>query len=197
MIGISGGIGSGKSFVADLFGELGCFVIHSDDQITDAYKDPVIRNMLVDWWGCDVYHTDGAVDRSLIAAKIFNNPKEKERLERLLHPWVNAARDKAMLAVADNPQVIAFVWDTPLLFETQLDRQCDVTVFVEAPLEMRMARLKQNRGWNETELPRRENLQIPLDKKREIVDYVVVNTADADNIRRQVREILSRTLANR
>ena len=95
---------------------------------------------------------------------------------------------------AQNPGTIAFVWDTPLLFEVGLQNQCDAVVFVDAPLQVRLDRVCRTRRWDEAELLRRENLQWPLDKKREISDYIIRNTADAEEARSQVRTVLSRIL---
>lgn len=197
VIGIAGGIGGGKSHVARVFGEQGCFVTHSDEQIRAAYNDPEVQDTIRRWWGDAVFRADNTINRSAIAAKIFEHPSERDRLERLLHPWVNVAREQEMMQVGADPQVVGFVWDTPLLFETGLNRQCDAVIFVETPEEVRLRRLKESRGWDEAELRRREKSQWPLDKKREISDYVLVNTADAEDLRRQVREMLSRILAKR
>jgi dephospho-CoA kinase len=90
--------------------------------------------------------------------------------------------------------VVAFVWDTPLLFETGLNEQCDAVVFVDAPQPLRLARVQASRGWDAGELARRENSQLALDTKRNISQYVVKNTADADTVRGQVRAVLSRIL---
>ena len=195
VIGIAGGIGSGKSFVARLFGELGALVISSDDQVTEAYRDPEVRRRLIDWWGADAIRPDGAINRKLIGAKVFANPVERARLEALLHPRVHAARERAMAQGADDPGVVAFVWDTPLLFETELHRQCDAVVFVDAPLDTRLARVAATRNWDAAELARRENSQWGLDRKRDFADYVISNTAGVDEARGQVQDVLSRILA--
>jgi len=197
VIGIAGGIGSGKSFVARLFRELGALVISSDDQVTEAYRDPEVRRALVAWWGADVIRADGEINRKVIGAKVFANPEERKRLEALLHPRVHAARERAMAAgaAANNPGVVAFVWDTPLLFETDLHRECDAVVFVDAPLETRLARVTQTRNWDAAELARRENSQWGLDRKRDFADYVISNTAGVDVARGQVQDVLSRILA--
>lgn len=197
IIGIAGGIGSGKSFVADLFGELGCLVIHSDELVRQAYDDPAVKDVLRQWWGGDVFQSDGQVHRKSIAAKVFSDPSERIRLEQLVHPIVERTRVLLMHAAAGNPQVLAFVWDTPLLFEAGLYRQCDSIVFVEAGADARNARLRETRGWEEAERTRRENLQWPIDKKREMSQYVIDNTAYADDARRQVRDVFSRILAKR
>jgi dephospho-CoA kinase len=194
IIGIAGGIGSGKSFVARLFAEAGCVVIDSDEQIRQAYRDPKVRQVLQQWWGPQVLRPDGEIDKALIARKVFGNPQERSRLEGLLHPMVAQARQKEMDASAGNAQVLAFVWDTPLLFESGLNKNCDAVVFVDAPEAVRLQRIAA-RGWDQAQLKSREKSQMPLDKKREISDYVISNTAGADQVRVQVRDVLSRILA--
>lgn len=195
VIGISGGIGSGKSFVADLFGEMACLVIKSDEQVSQAYDDPAVRDRLRQWWGDGVIRADGTVDRQWIADRIFHDPAERQRLEQLLHPHVARQREALMRGAADDPQVLAYVWDTPLLFETGLDRECDALVFVEAPFDVRLERVERGRGWDRAELERREKFQEPLDRKRQISDHVIRNTASAASTRSQVREVLSRILS--
>jgi dephospho-CoA kinase len=196
IIGIAGGIGSGKSYVARLFGELGCLVIDSDAQVRAAYDDERVKRALREWWGDAAFDSEGNVDRRFITRRVFSDPAERERLERLLHPLVNSARDALMKQAADDPQVVAYVWDTPLLFEAGLYRTCDAIVFVDAPLEARLARVKATRGWEETDLHRRQILQWALDKKREMSDHRVTNAADhAGDVREQVRATLSRILA--
>jgi dephospho-CoA kinase len=91
--------------------------------------------------------------------------------------------------------VRAFVWDTPLLAETGLDRECDALVFVCVPANLRLARVREIRGWTRPEWLRREKLQWPLDKKRKMAKYMVRNTAGADEVRNQVRLVLSRIVA--
>jgi dephospho-CoA kinase len=100
-----------------------------------------------------------------------------------------------MREMSQNAAVVAFVWDTPLLLEAGLKGQCDAVVFVDAPPELRLERVARSRGWDLPELLRRENLQWPLDRKREIADYVIRNTADVGEARSQVRDVLSRILA--
>ena len=195
IIGIAGGIGSSKSFVAKLFGELGAVVIDSDAQVRAAYKDERVKSTLRRWWGEGVFDNTGEVHRGAVGRKVFADPEQRRRLEGLIHPLVDEARKREMAEAADNPQVVAYVWDTPLLFEAGLAGHCDAVVFVEAPLEERLKRVAATRGWDEAELLRRQKLQWPLDKKRRISDHVVTNTADADFARGQVRDVLSRILA--
>jgi dephospho-CoA kinase len=197
IIGIAGGIGSGKSTIAHMLGELGCFVVDADDLARKAYEKPQVVQTLQGWWGDEILRPDGSVDRRAISRRVFSDEEELRKLEALIHPLVDQARKEAMdEAIRKNPKIRAFVWDSPLLFETGQNARCDAVIFVEAPAAQRVARVRESRGWDAVELARRENLQWPLDKKREISDYVIVNTADADYARSQVNQVLSRTLVN-
>jgi dephospho-CoA kinase len=196
IIGVAGGIGSGKTFVSKLFADEGCLVINSDEMVRQAYKDSTVKHTLKQWWGKMVFDPTGEIDRAAIARKIFNFPSERARLERLIHPIVNETRKHMMKAAALDEKIKAYVWDTPLLFETELNKLCDAVVFVDTPTEVRLKRV-HSRGWDADELARRENSQMPLDKKAQISDYSIANSAgaeDADLVRSQVREVLSRIL---
>jgi dephospho-CoA kinase len=197
IIGIAGGIGSGKSFIARIFGELGCLVLSADDQVRTVYADPAVRETLKQWWGPGVINGDGQVDRHAVAQHVFEKPDERRRLEALIHPKVAAMRDAAMAAAAADAQVLAFVWDIPLLFEVGLNTRCDAVVFVDAPRAERLKRVRATRGWDEAELCRRENLQLGLDNKRGMSNDIIQNTADVGFARKQVQEILSRILHKR
>src|SRR5947209_7004833 len=115
IIGLVGGIGSGKSFVARLFAELGCVVIDSDAHVRAAYELPRVRQALRDWWGERVSHPDGTVNRAAVARIVFSDPAERTKLELLIHPLVAEQREREMQKLAKDPNVVAFVWDTPLL----------------------------------------------------------------------------------
>ena len=195
IIGITGGIGSGKSFVARLFGEAGCFVTHSDDLARAALSEPAVIQKLRQWWGPGVLRDDGLPDRAAIAVRVFSDASQRVRLEALIHPLVDAARDQQMATAATDPRLRAFVWDTPLLIETGLDRACDALVFVDAPPDVRQRRVIETRRWTAGELERREKTQFPLDKKRMLADYVIRNAPDASDAREQVAVALSRIIA--
>lgn len=195
IIGLAGGIGSGKSLVAAMLAKLNCLVISSDDLVHQAYQLPHVRQTLRQWWGKDVLDAAGAVNRRAIAQKVFASDQERARLEHLIHPIVAQQRRKIMEAHKDNPAVAAFVWDVPLLFETGLHRQCDAVIFVESPDDLRDSRLSQSRGWAAGERLRREKLQMPLDRKRELSDYIVRNAGEADQLSDQVQNVLRSILA--
>jgi len=195
IIGIAGGIGSGKSYVARLFGELGCSVIDSDAAVRVVYGQPEVLRTLQSWWGDQVVLPDGTLDRKAIAKRVFDDAAERQRLEAYVHPLVDRLRvDQMTRDLSQLPDIKAFIWDTPLLFETGLYRQCAALVFVDTPFEIRLQRVT-GRGWDQAELHRRENLQWPLDKKRSLCNDVIVNSGNGDDARGQVGHVLSPILA--
>jgi dephospho-CoA kinase len=196
IIGLVGGIGSGKSYVAQIFADEGCMVIDSDAAVGEAYQRPEVREKLRQWWGASVLLPNGQVNRKEIAKLVFNDDQQRRRLEGLIHPIVAELRDLQMRRGADDASVKAYVWDTPLLLEAGLGGQCDAIVFVDAPEAERIERVRRTRGWDEAELRRREKLQMPLDKKVNMANDIVRNTAGADEeVRNQVRKVLSRIFA--
>lgn len=167
-------------------------VLRSDDHVREAYLRDDVKQQLRDWWGDGIFKPTGELDRSAVAKIVFNDPSQRQRLESYIHPIVNAEREQRMASA--RPEVKAFIWDIPLLFEANLNNRCDCIIFIDAPEELRKQRVRQNRGWPAEELARRENLQIPLDKKRSLSDYVVSNTQDVGVVRSQIRDVFSRIL---
>lgn len=194
VIGLIGGIGSGKSAVARMFASLGCAIIDADELAHQVINEPGVRKQLVEWWGPGVVKADGTVDRQALGRKVFNHPDELRRLEGLTHPLINQARAALREKYQGDPDVVAIVEDTPLLLEKGLEGECDVLVFVEADLETRAARVAQSRGWKRDELARREKNQLPLDIKAKRADYVIDNNAVAVGCKSQVRRVLSQIL---
>ncbi len=188
VIGLVGGIGSGKSAVAAAWKSLGCTVAHSDDLAKRALEDPTIRDTLIGWWGATVLDTAGRVDRSAVAKIVFTDGSQRKRLEELVHPWIEQLRRAAF--AASPKDVPALVIDAPLLLEAGLDRECDAVVFVDAPLSERIRRVQSNRGWDTTELSRREAAQWSLDRKRAAAHHVISNEGDLSSLQAEASRVL-------
>ena len=188
VIGLVGGIGSGKSLVAATLAELGCVVCDSDALVRAEYANPEVRSRLQTWWGRGVVDERGAIDRAAVAAIVFRDPAERARLEAFLHPRVEQARRRLFEAArTDAP---ALVIDAPLLLEAGLGPQCDEIWFIEAPESTRRTRVMTSRGWTADELARRESAQWSLDRKRSAAHHVLRNDGDPASLREQVRQRL-------
>ncbi len=189
VIGIVGGIGSGKSTVARVFASLGCVVSDSDTEAKSLLSDPKVRGVLVERWGEGVLDEAGAIDRSSVGRIVFADDSEREWLESVIHPRLHAMRADRLAEAASESGVTGFVIDAPLLFEAGLEGECDAVVFVECPREERLRRVMESRGWDADELGRREKAQWPLDEKRRRSDYSVINAGDRASMEAGVREV--------
>ncbi len=188
IIGLAGGIGSGKTEVARILDGLGCVVADADAIARQALREPEVRDTLVGWWGDDVLGADGEIDRAAVASIAFGDPHERRRLEALVHPRV-AARSRELFDAAP-PEAPALVIDAPLLFETGLDSECDAVVFVDADEAIRRERVVGSRGWEAAEIARREESQLPLDQKRARADYILRNNGKLSELTAGVRHLL-------
>jgi dephospho-CoA kinase len=187
-IGMTGGIGSGKSTVASMFQSLDCIVANADENAKQALHDPEIKEQLVDWWGEAILNEDGNIDNAAIAAIIFEDESQRVQLESVLHPRARLLQEEQFQTATKTTK--ALIIDAPLLIEAGLDEQCDAIVFVDASIETRLNRIKTSRGWSEEEFNRREAAQLPLDKKREKADYVVTNEGNLGEVLHTVGQIL-------
>jgi len=190
VIGIVGGIGSGKSTVAGHFGSLGCGVIDADALARAALQDEEVKRQLVAWWGEGILDAAGRVDRKAVGRIVFDDDDALAKLESVVHPKVHAGRQRVRRQFETDDDLVAIVDDTPLLLEKQLDSEVDVLVYVDVPRDERLRRLRASRGWDEAELARREKKQLPLDIKRQRADYCIDNGVDASACLQHVRRVL-------
>ena len=175
VIGLTGGIASGKSHVARLLGERGAVVLDADRHARDALDEPSVRDALVERWGDAVLTEAGKIERSAVASRVFGRDDtaraERRFLEGLVHPLVRQ-RLGAELEAAKNDGAPAAVLDIPLLIEAGWADRCDVVLYVDTPDELRRQRAA-DRGWGQDELARREAAQTPLAHKKRRADRLV------------------------
>lgn len=194
VIGVAGGIGSGKSTVARLLGELGAAVISADELNREELVQPEVVETLRRWWGKHAIQADGRPDREAIRGIITKDPSQRRRLEELMHPRIARRRDELMARYTADPGVRAVVWDAPLLFEAGYDKDCDRIIFVDADEETRRERVSRERGWTPECLAALEQSQQPLDWKRSKADYTVDNGSSIEDLRRQLADVFSQIL---
>lgn len=170
-IGITGGIGSGKSVVAQLLSVHGIPVYIADDEGKKlADTSPAIRERLVRLFGPEIY-TGGGLNRPLLARAIFGNKELLLQVDRIIHPEVN----RHFLAWSGRLPVDCCAIESAILFESGFDRIVDVKLLVYAPLEIRIRRALQRGNLTEEDLRKRIANQIPDEEKKPRADYVVTN----------------------
>lgn len=196
IIGLTGGIGAGKSSVALILSSLGAAVIDFDKLSHDEFRGGEVISTLLSWWGDRICPGGSAIDRSAVAAIVFEDRSELARLEGLLYPRLAKRRDVLIATYMADPDVKAVLLDAPKLYEAGLEKMCDAVIFVDADRQIRAQRLVGSRGWTEAELIKRENSLEPLDSKRKIADYVVVNHSSIADLRPGVERIFASVLAD-
>lgn len=196
VFGLTGGIASGKSFVAGLLAERGAAVLDADRHAHAVLGEPAVRDALVQRWGDEILAGDGSLRRGEIARRVFGEGDgalaERRFLEGLVHPRVRE-RLHAELAEARDRGASAAVLDIPLLIEAGWADECDAVLFVDTPDAVRRERAA-GRGWSADELARREASQTPLAEKRERADVVVPGAEEA-TARRAVEAAWARWVA--
>jgi dephospho-CoA kinase len=196
IIGILGGIGSGKSAVAAEFGNLGCAVIDADTIAHQLINEPDIREQIVEFFGNSVLGVDGKVDHCKLARAAFADAEKIEKLNSIVHPTVLAEVEKKIEEIQKNSEAKAIVLDMPLLAEVGWNKRCDVLIFVECDEEKRLKRAEKSGFLSPDELKKRENFQISLDSKAAIAENTIDNNSDLSDLARQVAEIFPEIVRN-
>ena len=184
VVGLTGGIGSGKSTVAAMLGALGAFVVDCDG-LGRLVIEPDGRayDRVVERFGRGIVRDDGRIDRAALAAIVFNDEHELAALNAISHPAIDA---EIADRIADAPDDQVVVLDMAVLVETDLGAgQYDTVVVVEAPLDVRLTRLAQ-RGMTEDDARARIAAQATDDQRREVADYVIDNGGDINDLREEV-----------
>lgn len=182
MVGLAGGVGSGKSTVAALFKKWGCRVVDADALGHRLLDEPRVRDRLLRLFGPGLL-AGRRIDRRALAQRAFQSRRSVERLNRAVHPAIlRAIRDE----IRRSRRWITL--DAALLFETGADALCDKVVFVDVPRAERARRVR-SRGWSPGELARRERFQRPPAYKRKRADFVIDNAGSPARTRSQAKRV--------
>jgi len=198
VVGLTGGIGGGKSEVAAILAERGWAVIDADSVGHELLDDPGLRGRIVARFGDGITARAGLepgaaplIDRGALAAIVFADPVERRALEAILHPLMRAryltAIERAMPSGREHARAV--VLDAAVLLEAGWDDLCDLVVFVDAPRAERMRRAARQRGWSAQAFEARERAQWPCDEKRRRADLVIANDAGVDSLRRELERL--------
>ncbi|MCE9556291.1 MAG: dephospho-CoA kinase [Planctomycetes bacterium] len=191
LIGIIGGVASGKSVVAKCLAELGAAVLDADAAGHAVLLEPQVEQAASVRWGNAIFTPDGHIDRRLLAAIVFGPgaeaPTELKYLESLTHPRIRQRLLDKIAVLTKQGIHRAAVLDAPVLLKAGWDELCDAIVYVDAPHAVRQARALQ-RGWTAEEFARREGAQESLPEKQARADKTIDNSGSLEHTRRQVRD---------
>jgi dephospho-CoA kinase len=185
VIGLTGGIGSGKSLAAEYFADLGALVIDADqlaraaiergstgfDEVVMIFGDSILKN--------------GDIDRRALGELVFKDPVLKVKLENIIHPWIRHEFEEAVASLKENETL---VYEIPLLVETKAQDRFDLVITVEASMENRIARLRA-KGLHISEIEARIAAQATREQRESIADFLIENDGSEDELLRKVENI--------
>lgn len=170
-VGITGNIGSGKSYVCKLFEALGIPVFYSDDETKKLYLIPSVKELIVNRFGQEVYFDDGTLNRKLLSYHLFKNEEAMRFIESVLYPALNQRFDQ-WCKQQKSPYVL---YESAILFEKNYEKFFDKIIFVSAPEDIRLQRVMQRDDCSEENVRSRMRLQLNEDLKISNADYVICN----------------------
>jgi dephospho-CoA kinase len=193
-VGITGGIGSGKSTVCKMLEKLGVPVYYADERARYLMQhEHFLIDLIKKNFGEEVYD-NGKLDRKLLASKVFNNPAQLNLLNSLVHPVV--FRDTERWCEEQKEKKPAYiVKEAALLIESGSHKALAKLIVVVAPLEKRVERVSQRDSVSEEEVLARVRNQLPEEEKLKLADYVITNNGSFEDLERQVREVHEKLLA--
>jgi dephospho-CoA kinase len=186
MVGLTGGIGSGKSTVAGLLARRGAVVVDADAIAREVVEPgtPALAK-LVEQFGPSILQADGSLDRPALAAVAFVDDEHRKQLEAITHPAIG---EEFLRRVAEAPPRAVVIHDVPLLVESKRGFEYAAVIVVEAPLDTRLDRLEE-RGVARDDARRRIDLQATDEERRKVATWVVDNAGDLAALERQVADI--------
>ena len=185
-IGISGNIGSGKSYVCKLFNQLGISTFHSDEETKKLYFLPDVKREIIGRFGEEVYFADGSLNKKLLSYHLFQNPEALKFIEALLYPKLNQVFDE--WCEQQSSEYVLF--ESAILFEKNFDKQFDKVIFVSAPENIRLQRAMERDKCDEENVRSRMRLQWDEETKKLKSDYII-NNDGAEDIMPQIVKINS------
>jgi dephospho-CoA kinase len=192
VVGLIGGMGSGKSQVAEAFVRHGGYVISGDRLGHEALEQPDIARRVVRHFGSGVLDENGKISRRRLGDVVFANERERRVLESMVFPWIESRFAQEVAVARKDPKIKLIVFDAAVLLEAGWNRWCDRIVYVHAPRDVRLRRLAQQRGWSAKEVEARENAQMALTDKVTRADDVVDNSGSVVELEQQVADLLDR-----
>lgn len=173
-VGITGGIGSGKTTVCKIFEVLGIPVFYADPEAKNIMiKDEVLIAGIKETFGEESYFSDGTLNNKHLAGIVFNNEAELKKLNALVHPAVFRGFDNWEKQIPSNTSYT--LKEAALLFESGSYKMCDINILVTAPTEVKIARVIQRDGISEEQVKARMDKQLPDEEKIRLADYLIIN----------------------
>jgi dephospho-CoA kinase len=190
LVGLTGGVATGKSTVAKMFNRCGAILIDADELARELVEpEKPAWHAIVKLFGKTVLNQDRSLNRQALGSIVFHNLKKRRQLERIVHPRVAREQQRLVRRIAKRKPHAVVIYEVPLLFEAGVDKRVDKIIVVTADCNTQIARLKKRNGLSRTEALRRIRSQMPLAKKTQQADHVLNGTLPRPSLRKQVGQL--------
>jgi dephospho-CoA kinase len=190
ILGLLGGVGSGKSTVAAFLARRGALVLDADRYAKDFLFDPDVLQEIRQAFGNEIFQSTGDVDRSKLADIVFSDEIQRKKLNSIIHPRVRKRFKEEIATAREESLDRLIVLDVPLLLGSELKAFCNLLVMVRAPLERRVEWVRQDRSWEEEELNRRDDCQPSLAEKERAAQIIIENDGNLKDLEGKVEAFL-------
>jgi dephospho-CoA kinase len=193
VIGLTGGIASGKSTVARILKKAGAVIIDADRIARDVVKKGLpAYQKIIDTFGDKVVSPDGEIDRGVLGDIIFNDPQKKQLLNRIAHPYVSKETNLQLKHIEKTHPNTIVILDIPLLLEAQMHKNLYEVIVVYVPEHTQIKRLMQRDGISEADALARVRSQMPIEEKKDLATIVIDNSGTREDTRKRTLEIFKR-----
>ena len=187
IIGLTGGIATGKSQSSKIFKELGCYIIDADKlSRTLTTKNSKCLKEIVETFGTDILKDNGTLNRKKLGQIVFNDKQAKMDLERIIHPHIIKKTNEIIAKKYNNTNIVV---DAPLLFEVGLDRVCDKVIVIYTRYHIQITRFMKRDNISKEEAIKRISLQMPIEEKIRLADITIDNSGTLIDLKKNVKFI--------
>jgi dephospho-CoA kinase len=194
-VGLTGGIGSGKSTASKFFESFGSFVINADEEAKNLLSSSdTVQHELISEFGTDIIDVSGQINKTKLARVAFQDEEHQQRLNSVIHPYIYNTIDDQFNQILNEGKFDIFVVDGALIFESGYDVHMDYIIVVTALLKNRMERALARGTLSREEILKRIDLQWPEEEKVNLADFVIHNDGSENELKKNVKNLIKKLI---
>jgi dephospho-CoA kinase len=194
-VGLTGGIGSGKSTASKFFEKLGAFILDADKEAKNLLeKNEIVQHEVISEFGTDIINTTGKVDKNKLARVAFQDVDHQRRLNSVVHPYIYDLIDKTFDKILSDGKHAVFIIDAAMIYESGYDIHLDYIIVITAQLKNRMERALARKTLTREEILKRIEFQWPEEEKVGMADFVIHNDGTEKELNDNIKSIIKKLI---
>ena len=194
-VGLTGGIGSGKSTASKFFEKLGAFILDADKEAKNLLeKNEIVQHEVISEFGSDIINTTGKVDKNKLARVAFQDVDHQRRLNSVVHPYIYDLIDKTFDKILSDGKHAVFIIDAAMIYESGYDIHLDYIIVITAQLKNRMERALARKTLTREEILKRIEFQWPEEEKVGMADFVIHNDGSEKELNDNIKSLIKKLI---